>query len=293
MTAVFCTIATASHAAQALTCLDSVRAFHPDAHCVLLTVGRQPPAPDGVQLLPLEHCVPAEILARMRTRYSASELCFAVKPYLIAYLLDAGAGQVHYLDADCCAYASLAPLVEQLSSADVLLTPHALTPIPDDGRTPAPLTVLRGGAFNAGYLGVRNTAGGLRFARWLGEMTAQFAHNAPDLGMCGDQRWLDLVPALFPGHAICRAPGANVAYWNLHERALARTGARFTVNGEPLLFFHFSGWRAARPEQLSIHQNRHRTRDNPALEALLADYAARLPQRAKPSWWKLGLPERG
>jgi hypothetical protein len=287
----FCTIATRSHVGQALACLRSVARFHPEARLALLAVGalELPADAPPLRVVPFEACVPARIARTMRARYSQAELCCAAKPYLIAHLLGNGAGEVHYLDADCFAYASLAPLSEQLAHADVLLTPHALSPIPDDGRTPRALTILRGGAFNAGYMGVRNTTEGTRFARWHGEMTHRHARNAPDEGMCFDQRWLDLVPALFPGAAICRDAGANVAYWNLHERSLAQddTGA-FRVNGEPLRFFHFSGYQPSRPAALSIHQNRHRARSNPALAALLAGYREQWPAARKSSWWKLG-----
>ena len=290
----FCTIATASHAPAALACLRSLGARHPASRLVLLAVGRVQAA--GVEVLAVERCVPAAVLAGMRSRYTAAELCFAVKPFLLAHLLEQAA-QVHYLDGDCLAFAPLQPLVAQLDGADLLLTPHALAPIPDDGRTPHPLTVLRGGAFNGGYLGVRNTAEGLRFARWLGDMTQRYARNAPDAGMCGDQRWLDLVPALFPGAAVCRHPGANAAYWNLHERPLTLEAPEaFRVNGAPLLFFHFSGYRAARPRRLSVHQDRHPVPPGSALDALLAAYRQALRQEAspRPALWRraLGLSSR-
>ena len=43
-----------------------------------------------------------------------------------------------------------------------------------------------------------------------------------------DQRWLDLVPALFDDVHIVRDPGCNVAYWNLPERYVT-----LTPNGIP------------------------------------------------------------
>ena len=288
---VFCTIATRSHLAQALACLRSIGRVHPDAGLVLLAAGAvdlPADAPVSLRVVPIETCIAAPLLRAMRARYSQSELCCAAKPYLIGHLLDEGADEVHYLDADCLVYAPLAPLRAQLAIADVLLTPHSLSPIPDDGRTPAALTVLRGGVFNAGYLGVRNTQEGRRYARWHAEMTAKHARNAPDEGMCGDQRWLDLVPVLFPGAAICREPGANVAYWNLHERPLKHDGDSFRIGAWPLLFFHFSGYRPAKPDQLSIHQNRHRARDSAALRALLADYRQQLPAAKKTPLWRFG-----
>lgn len=263
---------------MASAALRSFGAHAPGAELVLLQVAPGPvPVLDGISVLAVDALLPPATLAAMRQRYTPAELCFALKPFLIGALLAAGHDQVHYVDADCQAYASLAPLIADLAVADVLLTPHSLSPIPDDGRTPAALTVLRSGVFNGGYIGVRNTAAGRAFAHWLAAMTERQAHNRPDDGMCGDQRWLDLVPVLFPGLAICRRPGANVAYWNLHERALGRDAdGRYTVSGEPLMFFHFSGHDPRQPAQLSRHQNRHAVIDGEPLQLLLHDYGERL-----------------
>src|SRR6185503_12781119 len=104
-----------SHQATALGCLDSVRDHHPDADFALLTIdgAETPPAP--VRGIPLQACVPAGILEGLRSRYSAAELCFAAKPFLLAHLLAAGADQVHYLDGDCLAFAPLDALRAQLA----------------------------------------------------------------------------------------------------------------------------------------------------------------------------------
>lgn len=286
-----CSIATASHVRQVLPCLRRLRQLHPDAAAVLLLVdGDAAGLAEDISCLPVDAVIAPEVLKGMRGRYTPAELCFALKPFLLEHLLERGAEQAHYLDGDCIAFHGLAPLVEDLAAADLLLTPHCLTPIPDDGRTPRALTVLRGGVFNGGYLGVRNTAEGRRFTRWLAGMTEHQARNAPAEGMCGDQRWLDLVPALFPGAAICRRAGANVAYWNLHERSLSGNAQQsFRVNGEPLLFFHYSGYRLDRPGDLSVHQNRHAVEPGGVLEALLGEYrdlleAAGVKSPAKRRW---------
>jgi hypothetical protein len=271
---VFCSIATASHLRQVSPCLRRLREYHPGVDTVLLVVdGDAAGLAGAARCLAVDAVVPPAVLSGMRKRYTPAELCFALKPFLLEHLLEAGAEQAHYLDGDCIVFHGLDPLVEDLAAADVLLTPHSLSPIPDDGRTPGALTVLRGGVFNGGYLGVRNTPEGRRFTRWLARMTEHHARNAPAEGMCGDQRWLDLVPALFPGAAICRRAGANVAYWNLHERMLAGDAqGGFRVNGEPLLFFHYSGYRSDRPLQLSVHQNRHAVERGGQLWALLEEY---------------------
>jgi len=276
VTAVFCTISTPSHLHQATTCLLSIREHHPGARCVLLLVhgaGDPPGLPGEIEVMRPEHCIPADALKQMQDNYTVAELCFAAKPFLMCALLTPEVGQVHYFDGDCLVLSSTDPLCAELDNADLLLTPHSLTPIPDDGATPRPLAILRAGAFNAGYMGVRHTEQGLFFVNWLSAMTLKYAKNQPKAGMCGDQKWLDLVPVLFRGLAICRHWGANVAYWNLHERSLSLDDrGYFRVNGQALIFFHFSGYDPVQPLQLSKYQNRTRLVPGSALHELVRNY---------------------
>lgn len=285
----YCSVATPSHFPAAVATLQSIRSFHPEGRFLLLLVeGRAPGTlPSGIEGIDAESIVDPRVLGGMRRRYTRTELCFAVKPFLLRAVLHAGASQAHYFDGDCLAFAPLHELSDQLDHADLLLTPHSFTPIPDDGQTPRPLTLLRAGTFNAGYLGVRATESGHRALDWLARMTEDRAFNRPRDGMCGDQRWLDLVPVLYPGAAICRHPGANVAYWNLHERPLTRDGSgQPCAAGRPLLFFHFSGHDPAYPDSLSVHQTRHGIAEGSVLADLLARYRANLP---KPPRARIGL----
>ena len=49
-------------------------------------------------------------------------------------------------------------------------------------------------------------------------------------------------------HTVLRDTACNVAYWNLHERTLERTtDGVYTVDGNPLRFFHYSGHDPHRP----------------------------------------------
>jgi len=68
-----------------------------------------------------------------------------------------------------------------------------------------------------------------------------------------DQRWIDFVPGIFDA-VVVRNPTYNVAYWNLDHRHLRWTGSGYEVEGEPLRFFHFSGYRPDAPHLLSRHQ---------------------------------------
>jgi hypothetical protein len=81
---------------------------------------------------------------------------------------------------------------------------------------------------------------------------------------------------MFEGTRIIRDPGYDVAYWNLQHRTLSCDDGAWRANGEPLRFFHFSGFDPADREAVSKHQDRYRLRDVPCLPQLFEDYAVDL-----------------
>ena len=89
-----------------------------------------------------------------------------------------------------------------------------------------------------------------------------------------DQRWIDFVPGIYDA-AIVRDPSCNVAYWNLDRRDLSWDGTGYLVDGEPLTFFHFSGFSPDRPQILSKHQG-HRPRvllsERPVVRRICDEY---------------------
>ena len=111
----------------------------------------------------------------------------------------------------------------------------------------------------------------------MGE-TQLYNHCYVDLnrGLFTDQKWIDLVPGLFPRVRIVRSPAYNVAYWNLSHRAVTKVDEQYSVDGDPLCFFHFSGFDPLKPEPLSKHQNRFTLADVPDVKELALDYACRV-----------------
>jgi len=134
--------------------------------------------------------------------------------------------------------------------------------------------------YNLGFAGVGASA--RPFLDWWWQATRREALNDVSKMMFTDQRWIDFVPCFFEP-CILKDPGYNVAYWNLHARELTLDGDRFSVDGEPLRFFHFSGYDADKPWLLSRHQGdrpRVLLSDRPALSRLCADYGVALRQAA-------------
>lgn len=206
-------------------------------------------------------------------KYTVLEASTAVKPYLLDYLFQRyGINKLLYLDPDILILNSLSDLSQQLDKDNFLLTPHLLSPAPNDGRSLTDHDILKSGVYNLGFLGIRNGLEAKRMLRWWSDKLYHHCVVAIEQNLFVDQRWMDLAPGLFDGVRILRDPGYNVAYWNLHERYVS-TFDGITVNGTaPLRFLHFSGFDADKPWVVSKHQNRFKTVDIGELSKLYLLY---------------------
>jgi hypothetical protein len=71
-----------------------------------------------------------------------------------------------------------------------------------------------------------------------------------------EQRWLDLVPALFEDVEIVRDPGYNVGHWSLPDHVIEATRAGVLVDGAPCRLFRFSGYVPEEPGQVTRYSRR-------------------------------------
>lgn len=274
-----CTIVARNYLPYARVFAESLTTVHPQAHVTVLVIdGAADPSDAGLfRSLRLEDVIPdAAERQRLTFMYDVTELSTAVKPLLLQRLLTEGAAAVLYFDPDVQVFDSVENLWRLAIERGIVLTPHVLSPIPDDGFEVSDLAVLRAGVFNLGFIGVR--AGTQRFLEWWSGRLRRHCLSDPKNGMFVDQRWLDYVAGLFP-HAIVQDPGCNVAYWNLHERRVVHTTRGFEVNGGPLRFYHFSGFDPEVPYLLSKHQGRNPRvllSEQPALRELCDGYAEKL-----------------
>ncbi len=205
-----------------------------------------------------------------------NRLIAAIKPWVFEYFLSRSNGAVIYIDSDIVIYDSLGPL-EQAATAGVVLVPHVLHPIPQDGKDPDETKILGVGIYNAGLFGTGPDHGG--FVQFLKDrLRRECVFDVASMRV-NEQRWLDFVPSLFPYHVV-RDPGVDVAYWNLHERPLTRQGARLLSGGHPLRCVHFSSFDPRMGSVAGRFETGARPRVTRATDPLLAelceDYGRRL-----------------
>jgi glycosyltransferase involved in cell wall biosynthesis/GT2 family glycosyltransferase len=247
------------------------------------------PAQERFELL-----APSELeiegFAAMSARYDVTELCCALKPSLVRHLLAAGDDTVVYLDSDVRVYAPLDGLEEALAQHPLLLTPHLLGPLPDDGLEPSELAILLAGASNLGFLAARSTPETDAVLAWWAERLRTSCRLDPAHAMVYDQRWADLMPGLSEAVGIWRDPGANFGYWRAVTSRVERGENGVLVDGRPLRFLHFSGYELDRPERMSRFENRPSLERNPLLGELGREFGERLLAHghAEASKWPYG-----
>lgn len=173
------------------------------------------------------------------------ELATAIKPFYLLKLLERDdCGQVLYLDPDMVVFSRLDDILAALAEHSVALTPHLTEPeVTVEGVIDHEISVLKHGVFNLGFVGVANREAGRRFARWWGDRLYHFCRAETHNGLFTDQKWIDLVPALFDDYVVLRSPRFNVATWNLRTRPITWSPATgYEVAGSPLGFYHFTGF---------------------------------------------------
>ena len=215
------------------------------------------------------------------------EACTAVRGKALQRILEyPDAEKVLYFDPDTAVFGSIEPMVRIPDEASIALTPHQVDP--DSDRMAIidnEIASLQYGAFNLGFLAVRNDAEARRFAAWWASRLADWRHDRPDIGVFVDQKWANLIPCFFENAKVVRDPGYNVASWNLSQRKLAITDdGEIKVNRSLLRFYHFT-----KLGPIGDAMTQRYAGDNIAVYELWWWYRNRVEALADPSiprnWW--------
>jgi hypothetical protein len=243
---VLCSIVTRSHLARARVLASSLREHHPSAQVlVAVTDGDDTIAQSAepFRILPIAELAVPEWRQRC-FQYDALELCCAVKPHLLAHAFrHLGAARAVYADADLLICAPIDALLDRIQSASIVLTPHLVDRRDDERQRGTEFDCLAtSGSYNAGLIGLRRDATSNAFLDWWAGRLDRGAVHAPARGLYFDQRWLDLVPGLFPDVAVFRHRGYNVSYWRHPLDGASMQNGRLIVEGGPVCVYHFTGF---------------------------------------------------
>lgn len=232
----------------------------------------------NIKILPIADIEPN--IFDLALKYNIVELNTAVKPhYFLHFIENLGSDTVLYLDPDICVYRNFQELEKMLEVDDILLTPHILTPIPIDGKTPFENDFLNYGLYNLGFIALKTSVNTIKMLNWWKDRTYQFGFHNLAKGLFVDQLWMNLVPILFERCIIIHHPGYNIGPWNLHERSLSKIKNRLYVNNDnELYFYHFSNYNPVNKEKIHTVFNRYSFSNRPDLIDIYRDYTEKLKE---------------
>ncbi|MFC6792699.1 putative nucleotide-diphospho-sugar transferase [Methylobacterium komagatae] len=256
---------------------ETLRTHNPECDLILGLVDRAHDGsyPEGCKIISVEDIrLPDE--KSFLFRYSAFNLCTAVKPYYFKYLFEMGYEKVLYFDSDIAVFQTLDRYFGLMEAgSDFILTPHLLKPtvksdLPDD------IAILRHGTFNLGFIGIAASAESIPLVDWWAEKLQFNCVTLIEEGVFADQKFIDLIPSFTSKISIVRDPGANFAYWNMLRRVVSFEDERFYIDSLPLIFAHFSGFDIHDLGHLSKYGARVEPEETRGLEALILWYADKL-----------------
>ena len=164
------------------------------------------------------------------------ELCWTAASCLTSFVFknDTESEFIVYVDSDCYFFSDIANLCTNWSpDSNIFVHEHRYSP----GRLKWEATA---GRFNVGVVGFRGKSKAAEncLARWRQQVIDVCELN-PDLGLCGDQGYLNEWPDLYPGLHIMTSPGEGAAPWNIEDRTATRMSSQVLISGENLIFYHF------------------------------------------------------
>lgn len=275
---VVCSIITKNHLAYARRLGQGLRQHSPSCRYLVLLADRL----DGefevcdqpFELITLKDLPDQALIESMCFWYTPLELCCALRGHLHEYVLTRTQAQRWlFLDCDMEILGPVEPVFELLGDANIAFCAH-LRPGPRSAEDwQAELEALQYGLYNGGLVALRRGSEAQRFAAWFKERLSHHCFKFYVPGIFLDQRWLDLVPRLFGGVKVVEHPGINVGFWNLNPDALAKgSDGSWTVDGHPLILFHFSGLEMPQPKRLSRWQRDGEVLQHPLVVELAERY---------------------
>jgi len=207
-----------------------------------------------IELIPL-HLIEKSDNALLSAKQNRTliEYYWTLTPAVVTHILERNPeiGMITYLDADVFFYSSPSPLFEEMSDNSILVHEHRFCPS---------LSSLEhgNGRFNVGLIVFRNDAVGRATIAWWRERCIEWCYLRIEDGKMGDQMYLNEWPERFGSVHVLEHIGGGVAPWNHEQYAICTDGSgSVTIDGFPLIFYHFHALVFAEPDIIIPAQHIH------------------------------------
>jgi len=184
-----------------------------------------------------EHIEDENILSK-RLERQLNEYCWTLKPILLQYILINYPNIVRltYIDSDLYFYYSPEIILNQKPESSILLSQH-------DFPSQYKFVANQSGRFNSGFISFKKDKTSTECLEWWIGKCMDWCYDRPEKGRYGDQKYLEMIPILYRGVWIIKTKGSNVAPWNDIKYKFSTKNGKVYVDGSPLVFYHFSGFR--------------------------------------------------
>jgi hypothetical protein len=176
-------------------------------------------------------------LAAARANRSLIEYYFTCTASLMDWLLRTRADieSLSYLDSDLYFFSDPEPIFTAFEGHSILIIAHRFPPQMKKQEIY--------GLYNVGLLSFRRDADGLACLAWWRDRCLEWCYDRLEGDRFADQKYLDRFAELFRGVLVLDHPGANLAPWNIASHRLEAKDGRISVDGLPLIFFHFHNFK--------------------------------------------------
>jgi hypothetical protein len=266
----FCTLFDRNYLFKGIAMLESLGRHCPGARVFVLCMddvtheilGRL--AYPHVERIRLAEVEDDELLA-VKPGRGVAEYCWTLTSCICWHVFQTRAevDQLTYLDADLYFYSPVEPLFAEIGPASIAIIEHRFIPRLQEYAI--------NGRFNVEWVTFRRDGQGMAcLTRWRGQCI-EWCFNRLEEGRMGDQKYLDEWPERYSSLCILQHAGAGVAPWNFANYEIEKRGNGITVDGAPLVFYHFHQMQMHRFGRFDRVANLYRVEKLPP-EAVYAEY---------------------
>lgn len=166
------------------------------------------------------------------------KLRWSFKPILLHYLIKKYNSGFIYLDSDLYFYNTYDFLFNYLNDYSIILSPHFRCIEPEINEIDF-LKNFTEGIYNGGFIGASIKA--IPALNWWATAVLYACLKDINIGLYDDQKYLDLLPALFPKIYSIEHEGCNIAAWNRDYCKRVKLNDSIYINEKyPIVFIHFT-----------------------------------------------------